>query len=398
MEPGNRSYLKNRLSNQSFEQIIENLMDQQPIGAHFIVSAYSGWLPFSVEFDASKSTVEGDRSIQKYLWDFGDGDTGEGEVVTHEYTITGMFDIQLTIIDNIGDTLRTTEQIQVSDPVFSPDHYFGNVENYVRFQNDLWSTQIDEENLRLHLSNATRSSDISLPGYTIIKDSLYFDFTLNITTRIDEDLSLNSLAEYTIIFGYEDENNYNYMLMKQTTSRLVNVTNRQSIDMGRATQMGIPDEQYHKVTLNLSDDQLTVILDDSLFLTTTSSRLKKTGKIGFGSSNYAVFFDDIAVAGDAIPAGINHTRNIPGHFKLWQNYPNPFNPSTKIQFTLLRAENVKIEIYNSRGQRLKTLVNRLMPAGFHAVVFSGEDMVSGLYFYTMQAGEFHDVKKMVLLK
>jgi len=186
--------------------------------------------------------------------------------------------------------------------------------------------------------------------------------------------------------------------MKQTTSRLVNVTNRQSIDIGRATQKGIPDEQYHKVIINLSDDQLTVTLDDSLFLTTTSSRLKKTGKVGFGSSKYAVFFDDVAVAGDAIPASTNHTSNMPEHFKLWQNYPNPFNPSTNIQFTLPKAENVKIEIYNSLGQRLKTLVNQLMPAGSHAVVFSGEDMVSGLYIYRMQAGDFQDIKKMVLLK
>jgi len=398
MEPGFRSYLTNRYSNPTYEHIIEDLMDQMPIGAHFTVSAKSGWLPFSVELDASISNVGGGHTIERYLWDFGDGSSGEGMTVTHEYTSTGSFDIQLTIVDDLGDSLQAIKQIQVSDPVFSPDPYFGNVENYIFFQGDLWSTQIDEENLRLHLSNITRSADISLPGYTITKDSLYSDFNLNITTRIDEDLSLSSLAEYKIIFGFEDENNYNYMLMKQTTSRLVNVTNRQSIDIGRATQKGIPDEQYHKVIINLSDDQLTVTLDDSLFLTTTSSRLKKTGKVGFGSSKYAVFFDDVAVAGDAIPASTNHTSNMPEHFKLWQNYPNPFNPSTNIQFTLPKAENVKIEIYNSLGQRLKTLVNQLMPAGSHAVVFSGEDMVSGLYIYRMQAGDFQDIKKMVLLK
>jgi len=398
MKPGFRSYLTNRYSNSTYEHIIEDLMDQMPVGAHFTASAYSGWLPFSVEFDASTSTAEGNQSIQKYLWDFGDGSNGEGEIVSHEYTETGIFTVQLTIIDNLNDSLRTTDLVRVSDPVFSSGPYFGNVENYIFFQGDLWSTQVDEDNLRLHLSNDTRSSDISMPGYTIIKDSLYSDFTLNITTRIDEDLSLSSLAGYTIIFGYEDENNYSYMLMKQTTSRLVNVTNRQSIDIGRTTQIGIPDEQYHKVIINLSDDQLTVTLDDSLFLTTTSSRLKKTGKVGFGSSKYAVFFDDVAVAGDAIPASTNHTSNMPEHYKLWQNYPNPFNLSTNIQFTLPRAENVKIEIYNGLGQRLKTLVNQLMQGGSHAVVFSGEDMVSGLYIYRMQAGDFQDIKKMVLLK
>jgi len=398
MEPEFRSYLTNRYSNLTYEQIIENLMDQLPLGAHFTVSARSGWLPFTIELDASCTNVGGNRTVENYIWDFGDGFSGEGMTVTHDYISTGNFDIQLTIVDNFGDSLQAIEQIQVSDPVFSPVPYFGDVTNYVRNQGDLWSTQIDESNLRLHLSNVIRSSDISLPGYAIIKDSLYSDFTLNITSRLDEDLSLSSLAEYTIIFGFEDENNYNYMLMKQTTSRLVNVTNKQSIDIGRTTQKGIPDEQYHKVTLNLSNDRLSVTLDDSLFLSITNSRLKKTGKIGFGSSRYAVYFDDISVIGDAIPASINRTRNMPEHFKLWQNYTNPFNPSTKIQFTLPRSEYVKIEIYNSLGQRLKTLISQQMSEGLHAVVFSGEDMVSGLYIYRMQAGDFQDIKKMVLLK
>ncbi|MCD6441827.1 MAG: T9SS type A sorting domain-containing protein [Candidatus Marinimicrobia bacterium] len=398
MEPEFRSYLTDRYSNSTYKQIIEKLMNQLPLGAHFTVSARSGWLPFTIELDASATNVGGNRTVENYLWDFGDGSSGEGMTVTHDYTSAGNFDIQLTIVDNLGDSLQAIERIRVSDPVFSPDSYFGNVENYIFSQGDLWSTRMDEDNLRLHLSNDTRSSDISLPGYTILKDSLYSDFTLNITTRIDEDLSLSSLAEYTIIFGYEDENNYNYMLMKQTTSRLVNVTNRQSIDIGRTTQIGIPDEQYHKVVINLSDDQLTVTLDDSLFFTAISSRLKKTGEIGFGSSRYAVFFDDVVVAGDAIPASINRTRNMPEHFKLWQNYPNPFNPSTTIQFTLPRSEYVKIEIYNSLGQRLKTLISQQMPEGSHTVVFSGEDMVSGLYFYKIQAGDFQDIKKMILLK
>ena len=398
MKAGWRTYLSNRYSNATFEKIIMDLMDKPPKGAHISIAEKSGWLPFTVELDASASYAGGGRTVQQWLWDFGDGETGEGEVVSHEYTTTGMFDIQLTTVDDLGDSLHTTEQIQVSDPVFSPVPYFGDVKNYVRFQGDLWSTKIDEENLRLHLSNDTRSSDIPRAGYSVIKDSLYSDFTLDITTRVDEDLSQSTLNEYAIIFGYEDENNFNYMLMKQTTSRLVNVTNKQSIDIKRITQKGIPDEQYHKVTLNLSDDQLTITLDDSIFLSTTSSRLKKTGKIGFGSSRYAIFFDDVTVVGDAVPASISQARNMPGHFKVWQNYPNPFNPSTIIKFNLPEPENVKIDVYSIIGQKIETILDKPMSGGFHEIEFNGENLNSGMYLLRINAGIFRDMIKMVFLK
>jgi len=398
MQAGFRSYLSNRYENSTYVKIIEDLMDQLPIGAHFDLSAESGWLPMTVELDASKSNVGGIRSIQKYLWDFGDGFSGEGMTITHEYISAGSYIIRLAVVDDLGDTLWAAKQVQVSNPVFSQDPYYGNLLNYLFFQSDLWSTQIDEDDLRLYLSNGMRNPDIALPGYTFIKDSLYSDFTLTLKTRIDEDLSINSLASYKIIFGFKDENNYNYLLMKYTTSRLVNVTNSQSIDIKRTTQKGIPDEQYHQLTMYLSGDQLTVTLDDSVFLSTTNSRLVKRGKIGFGSSQYAVYFDDIGIQGNAIPAGIDCGINIPENFILWQNYPNPFNGATKIRFALSRGDIVKIEIYNCLGQKLGTLVNQFLPAGLHTIEFDSAHLVSGTYFYTMQAGAFRDMKKMILLK
>ena len=88
----------------------------------------------------------------------------------------------------------------------------------------------------------------------------------------------------------------------------------------------------------------------------------------------------------------------PKEFVLEQNYPNPFNPSTKIKFALSKAEVVKIEIYNTLGQGLETLLNEHMKAGQYEVEFNGSNLSSGIYFYQIEAGDFQDVKKMVLIK
>jgi hypothetical protein len=90
--------------------------------------------------------------------------------------------------------------------------------------------------------------------------------------------------------------------------------------------------------------------------------------------------------------------DLPTMFEIDQNYPNPFNPSTKIKFTLPKPENVKIEIYNLLGQKIETLLNKFMPSGYHEVEFNGQNLSSGVYLYSIEAGEWSDVKKMVLLK
>jgi hypothetical protein len=85
-------------------------------------------------------------------------------------------------------------------------------------------------------------------------------------------------------------------------------------------------------------------------------------------------------------------------YKLEQNYPNPFNPSTVISFSLAKAGNTKIEIYNILGQRVATLLNKELGAGSHKVKFNGSNLSSGIYFYRLQSDNYSSIKKMILLK
>ena len=89
---------------------------------------------------------------------------------------------------------------------------------------------------------------------------------------------------------------------------------------------------------------------------------------------------------------------LPKKFQLYQNYPNPFNPATNIKFALPKSVDVKIVIYNLLGQQVCILLNEKRLAGYHTIAFNAEQLPSGLYFYTIQADFFHQVKKMMLIK
>jgi len=89
---------------------------------------------------------------------------------------------------------------------------------------------------------------------------------------------------------------------------------------------------------------------------------------------------------------------IPRAYSLSQNYPNPFNPSTSISFTLTKSTFVTLKIYNVLGNEITTLVNQNMPGGKHEIRFNANGLPSGVYLYTITAGDFVDTKKMLLMK
>ena len=90
--------------------------------------------------------------------------------------------------------------------------------------------------------------------------------------------------------------------------------------------------------------------------------------------------------------------NIPENYALSQNYPNPFNPVTQIEFSLPARSEVLLVIYNLRGQEVARLIDGEQVAGFHSVTWDASNVSSGIYFYRLQAGDFVQTRKMVLLK
>lgn len=88
----------------------------------------------------------------------------------------------------------------------------------------------------------------------------------------------------------------------------------------------------------------------------------------------------------------------PISYSLSQNYPNPFNPTTKINFSVAHAGNVKLIVYNVLGEKVGELVNGYLPAGEYNLNFDASRLSSGIYFYTISSDNFMQTKKMVLIK
>ena len=97
-------------------------------------------------------------------------------------------------------------------------------------------------------------------------------------------------------------------------------------------------------------------------------------------------------------ASVKSEGELPEMFALRQNYPNPFNPSTTISYRLPKQSNVTLKIFDVLGREVATLVNSVEQPGNKSVNFNANNLVSGVYCYRLQAGNFIDTKKLVLLR
>ena len=156
----------------------------------------------------------------------------------------------------------------------------------------------------------------------------------------------------------------------------------------RSTESGFDPgllEPYF-VTVDTSFTDFNVDLDTQYFY--------RIAAIDF-SGNEGEFSEEVS----AVIIGVDGERvGFPDKYTLAQNYPNPFNPETKIRFAFPEAEFTRIIIYDQLGREVTRLVYGHLGAGYHEVTWNASNYASGIYFYRLQAGEFVQTRKMVLLK
>ncbi|MEM3373424.1 MAG: T9SS type A sorting domain-containing protein [Candidatus Anstonellales archaeon] len=99
-----------------------------------------------------------------------------------------------------------------------------------------------------------------------------------------------------------------------------------------------------------------------------------------------------------LPVGVEETEPLPISFEVKQNYPNPFNPKTTITFSIPKAGNVVVKVFNILGQEVATIFNGLLPAQTHHIDFDASKLTSGVYIYSVQYDGLTISKKMVLMK
>jgi hypothetical protein len=98
------------------------------------------------------------------------------------------------------------------------------------------------------------------------------------------------------------------------------------------------------------------------------------------------------------PVGVKDNIAAPPTFSLSQNYPNPFNPSTTINYSLPKAGNVRLTVYNSIGSKVATIVDEYKTAGNYSVKFNGSNLASGIYLYRLESGGYTAAKKFIMMK
>lgn len=147
------------------------------------------------------------------------------------------------------------------------------------------------------------------------------------------------------------------------------------------------NHSYHNGTIS---ERPILVIQDATF-----EAIK--GVLYYSFSNYKLAprknDDFVNYSTDVITEG-----NLPTDFSISQNYPNPFNPSTTINYALPKEEMVVVKVYNILGQVVRTLVNQNQSAGNYTISFKANELTSGIYFYSIQAGNFNQVKKMMLIK
>jgi len=99
------------------------------------------------------------------------------------------------------------------------------------------------------------------------------------------------------------------------------------------------------------------------------------------------------------PSDVDNTNNdLLSDYNLYQNYPNPFNSTTTFKFSLTSQQFVTLKIFDVLGRELQTLVNELKTAGRYELPWNAANLTSGVYYYRLQAGDFVQTRKMILLK
>ena len=146
--------------------------------------------------------------------------------------------------------------------------------------------------------------------------------------------------------------------------------------------------QFYDGQISNEDGGNSIVLDNS-------GNIYVTGYSSFSSSNN---YDCITIKYSQTIGISNISSEVPPSYSLSQNYPNPFNPVTNIKFAIPTSGFVKLVVFDMMGREVETLVNDNLAAGTYKADWNASNFSSGVYFYKLQAGEFTEIRKMVLVK
>jgi PKD repeat protein len=344
-----------------------------PPVAAFSGTPTSGTWPLAVQFtDASTNAPT------SWSWTFGDGGTSTAQNPNYTYNAAGTYTVTLTASNAYGSDAETkTNYITVTDPVgggdwveITYDDFEGGFGNYTDGGGDC----------ALYVGGTYShqgSNSIQIRDNSGVSSSFYHTGSYNVTGYVELEV------DFWFVAVSMDNTSEDFWLQYFNGSSWQTIeTWARGIDFDNGVF-------YHK----------TVTIPDT-YNYPTNAKLRFMCDAS-GNRDY-VYIDEVKwsglTAGGADEGLALNDKVVPTVFAAPQNYPNPFNPVTTISFDLPTATHVTVDVFDIRGSRVATLVNRHYQAGPQSVTWNAKGVASGVYFYRVQAGENTALHKMTLLK
>lgn len=387
-------------------------LSTNPIIADFSADTLSGTIPLIVSFQDNSS-----YNVKNWSWDFKNDGIIDSELQNPTWTVTesDTYSVKLIVSnESMADTIVKENYIVTYLDSFPNLYKINDVPNdqggwvTVHFSKSLYDTDTlihPKYKTELYTVEANYDSMWTAVNSTAAYGKSHY--SVLVPTIKDSTAFSNGLIDFRIIAGMDEGNFVSNVLSGYSVDNL-EPSAPQSLS-GFLIQDTIAllqwfsnkeqDFQYYSVFRSTDGINFVSIYDLTdtthidTFNITVDSVFYGIKAVDY-SGNHSTYSNFINFIVNNIPNDNDYTLD----FRLHQNYPNPFNPETKIIFDLPESKKVKIEVFNVLGQKIKTILNKQISAGTHQVGFDARGLPSGVYLYRINAGEYQQVKKMVLLR
>ncbi len=434
------AYIQDDDTKEVYQSTMTDLQMSDQVNAAFQVEENMGASPFSVTFQ-DYSTATSSTNITSWEWDFdNDGtiDSNEPEP-TWTYSDEQTYTVSLTVSDGTESNTRTLENyitvlgftsdilvvngIQYVTYAAEMEAFYNNSAAFGNHQVDVWDLFGDQG---FNYSANLNIQQVDLFNRDIPNSILrLYQKVIWIGNNYQGDLAFFSPQQVLDYVGqggnfvlatrmasqFFDTDLKNYCGITSFTGDLT-VTQLIALDNNLVDIPSASGHSYVNFPYMDANSEAVPIFDDD-----TSTPYIGGFKLNKANEGVFIFiagrpyrYDNTASATDydymidnfmtSILVGIedHSTPELPTGYSLAQNYPNPFNPSTQISYAIPNSELITLKIYDVLGNEVATLVDGAQNPGAYTVSFDASKLSSGIYFYTLKAGNFLETKKMILMK
>ncbi len=342
-----------------------------------------------VQLNGSKS-YSSHSQIVSYIWRLKNTEIATGKMATVELD-TGRYDIELEVKDATGESASDTVKIEIIPKISGekPDFDFETPDQLTKWSATNWgqggvpTATITTEKARSGSHSVKLSGNYVANSQNVLKKS--GALAAEVETIVYHVWVPKAMVDSSAAAAARDASKagglQNYLMTTGWRWR----------DQWFAIN-ALQGDAWNKLSFQIPADVVNSdIIEIGMVATMQNANAGPT----------SLYIDDIYFvkkSSSAIQEPGVELANIPQEFKLLNNYPNPFNPETTIRYHLPRSSEVKLNVYDITGRRVKTLIDDRQTAGRYEVTFAGHDLASGVYLYVLEAGAYKEVKKMVLLK